>query len=90
MVGRNYKEDHSRGTTKHCYVQNMKALGLVVSEKKIVLCFSHDALDTWSVWAPGARLVGFIKRDFIHCYTQNRKALGLVALERKIFLFFPL
>ena len=39
MVGRNYKEDHSRGTTKHCFVQNMKALGLVVSEKKIVLCF---------------------------------------------------
>ena len=29
-------------TTLHCYTQNMKALGLVVSEK-IVLCFSHDA-----------------------------------------------
>ena len=30
-------------TTIHCYTQNMKALGLVVSEKKIFLCFSHDA-----------------------------------------------
>ena len=29
-------------TTIHCYKQNMKALGLVVSEKKIFfLCFSH-------------------------------------------------
>ena len=26
-----------------CYKQNMKALDLVVSEKKIFLCFSHDA-----------------------------------------------
>ena len=33
-VGRIYKEDH------HCYTQNMKALDLVVSEKKIfLLCF---------------------------------------------------
>ena len=30
-------------TTTHCYIQNMKALGLVVSEKKIFLCFSYDA-----------------------------------------------
>ena len=28
-------------TTIHCYTQNMKALGLVVSEKKIFICFSH-------------------------------------------------
>ena len=35
-VGRIYKED-----SIHCYTQNMKALGLVVSEKKIFLCFSH-------------------------------------------------
>ena len=27
-------------TTTHCYIQNMKALGLVVLEKKIFLCFS--------------------------------------------------
>ena len=25
----------------HCYIQNMKALGLVVSKKKILSCFSH-------------------------------------------------
>ena len=28
-------------TTKHCYTQNMEALTLVVSEKKIFLCFPH-------------------------------------------------
>ena len=28
-------------TTIHCYTQNMEALTLVVSEKKIFLCFSH-------------------------------------------------
>ena len=32
MVGGIYKEDHY---SIHCYIQNMKALGLVVSEKKI-------------------------------------------------------
>ena len=33
-VGRIYKED-----IIHCYTQNMKALGLVVSEKKIFFMF---------------------------------------------------
>ena len=28
-------------TTKHCYTQIMKALGIVVSEKKIFVCLSH-------------------------------------------------
>ena len=27
------------GTTKHCYIQNIEALGLLVSEKKIFLVF---------------------------------------------------
>ena len=28
-------------TTRHCHTQNMNALGLVVSEKKIFICHSH-------------------------------------------------
>ena len=32
MIGRIYKEHHY--TAVHCYTQKMKALGLVVSEKK--------------------------------------------------------
>ena len=73
-------------TTTHCYIQNMTALGLAVSEK-IFLWFSHDAPRAGPVWTPGARLAGFIKRTIIHCYTQNMKALCLVVSE-KIFLCF--
>ena len=59
-------------TTIHCYTQNMKALGLVVSEKKIFLCFSHDAPRAGPVWIPGALLTkyessgpcGFREKDF--------------------------
>ena len=74
--------------TIHCCIQNMKALGLVVSEKKIFLCFSHDAPGAGPVWITGARFAGFIKRNTIYCYKQNMKALGLVVSEKKIFLMF--
>ena len=68
-------------TTIHCYKQNMKALGLVVSEKKIFLCFTHDPPPgAGPIWTPGPWLAGFIKRTTIHCYTQIMKALGLVIL----------
>ena len=30
-----------KGITKHCYTQNIKALGFMVSEKKIFLCLSY-------------------------------------------------
>ena len=66
----------------------MKALGLVVSEKKIFLYFTHEAPGAGPVWTPGARLAGFIKRTTIHSYTQNMKALSLVVLEKKIVLCF--
>ena len=77
-------------TTTHCYIQNMKALGLVALEKKIFLCFSHYAPRARPVWTPGEQLAGFIKRTTIHCYTQNMKALGLVVLEKKIFYVFAI
>ena len=72
-------------TTVHCYVQNMKAMGFVVLEKKNFLCLSNDATGAGPVWTPGARLAGFIKRTSIHCYTQDTKALRLVVSEQKIF-----
>ena len=43
-------------TTIYCYTQNMKALGLVISEKKIFLSFSHDPPGAGPVWTQGARL----------------------------------
>ena len=81
-------------TTTYCYIQNMKTLGLVVSEKIFHVfpmtppAFSHDAPGAWPVWTPGALLAGFIKRTTIHCYTQNRKALCLMVLEKEDFLCF--
>ena len=66
----------------------MKALGLLVSEKKIFLYFHHDAPGAGPVWNTGPRLAGFLKRNTIYCYKQNMKALGLVVSEKKIFLCF--
>ena len=68
----------------------MKALGLVVSEKKIFLYFHHDAPGAGPIWTPGAQLAGFMKRTTRHCYTQNMKALGLVVSEEDFYMFFPL
>ena len=57
-----------KGTTKRCFILNIQALGLVVSEKKIFSYFSHyksildnDAPKAWPIWAPGAGLAGFMK-----------------------------
>ena len=72
----------------------MKALGLVVSEEKIFLCFSPcKSMGVKDPRAgpfltPGAWLAGFIKRTTTHCNIQNMKAMGLVVLEKKIFLCF--
>ena len=74
-------------TTTHCYIQNIKAMGLLVSEKKIFLCFSHHVPWAGPKWTLEAWLAGLIKRTTIHCYIQNMKVLGLVVSE-KIFLCF--
>ena len=76
-------------TTTHCNIQNMKALVLVVSEKKIFLCFSHDAPEAGPVWTPGAWLAGLIKRTIIHCYTQNMKSSGPCGFGEDFFYVFP-
>ena len=68
----------------------MKALGLVVSEKKNFLYFHHDTPGAGPVWTPGARMAEFMKRTTRNCYTQNMKALGLVVSEKKIFICFPI
>ena len=50
-----------KGLTKHCFIQNIKALGPMVSEKKIFLrCFAYyksmEANDpgAWPSWTQGA------------------------------------
>ena len=83
-VGSSYKGEYYTWSTQH-----MKALGHMVSEKKIFLCSSHDTPGVGPAWTPGAWLAGFvagfIKRTTLHCYTQNMKALGLVVSEKRIF-----
>ena len=82
-------------TTIHCYTQNMKALGLVVSKRKIFF-YVFPIVCLWELtipgvgpfMTPGAWLAGFIKRTTTHCNVQNMKALGLVVSEKKIFLCF--
>ena len=74
--------------TTHCYTQIMRALRLVVSEKKMCcLCFSHDAPGAGPVWTPGARLEGFTKRTFIRSYKQKRKLRALSFGEEDCFMF---
>ena len=66
----------------------MKALGLVVSEKKTFLCFSHDDPEVGPVWAPGTRLAGFMKRTFIH---TKQKSSGPCGFEEEVFFdVFPI
>ena len=81
------------GTTKHGYILNIQALGLVVSDKKIFHVFLFLSLWqpcpwAWPIWTPGAWLAGFIKRITKHCYKQYVNALGLMVSEKKIVLWF--
>ena len=48
----------------------MKALGLVVSEKKIFLYFHHDAPGAGPGWTTGVRLAGFIDKHYILLQTK--------------------
>ena len=69
----------------------MKALGHVVSEKRIFLCFAPSRPGAGPAWTPGTRLAGFIKRATIPFYTQNMKGLGLVVSEKNFFFYvFPI
>ena len=49
-----------KGLVKHCFTQNIKALGLMVGEKKIFLRFSYyksmeaNEPGAWPTWTPGA------------------------------------
>ena len=75
-------------TTIHCYTQNMKALGLVVSEK-IFLCFSHDNPGVGPVWTPGARLAGFIEDHYTLLLTKYESSGSCGFGEKDFLMFFP-
>ena len=74
----------------------MKALGLVVLEKKIYSCFSHDTPGVGPVWTRGAQLAGFIKRTIIQedhytlLHTKYESSGPCGFGEEDFFMFFPL
>ena len=75
-------------TITHCYIQNIKALGLVVSEKKIfVFVFSHDAPGAVPVWTPGGTAGRIYKDDHYTLLHTKYESSGL-AVSGKIFFMF--
>ena len=67
-----------KGLNKHCFTQNIKALGLMVSEKKIFLRFflivslwRPMTPEAWPTWTPGTWLAGFMKGTTKRCYILN-------------------
>ena len=66
-----------KGLTKHCFTQNIIALGLILSEKIFFTFFPIISLwrpmtpGAWPTWTPGAWLVGFMKGTTKRCYILN-------------------
>ena len=76
------------GTTKHCYKQNIKALGGFREED--VFSFSHCKSMGGMVNLDPRGMVGIILMGTTkHCYIQNIEALGLLISEN-FFLDFPI
>ena len=83
-------------TIIHCYTHNMKALGLVVSEKKIFLCFSHcmsmGANDPRGgiIFDPRGMVGRIYKEDhytLLHTKYESSGPCGFG--EEDFFMFFP-
>ena len=82
-------------TTKHCYIQNMKALGLLVSEKKVFSYLSHDAPPPHP--QVGARMdprgtVGRIYKEdhYTLIHTKYESSVPCGFGEEDFFMSFPL
>ena len=69
----------------------MKALGLVVSEKKIFLYFHHDAPGAGPVWTTGAPVGRIYKEDHYTLLLTKYESSGPCGFgEEDFFMFFPL
>ena len=78
-------------TTIHCYKQNMKALGLVVLEEKIFLCFTHDPPPPGGARMDPRGTAGRIyKEDHYTLLHTKYESFGPCGFEEGDFLkFFP-
>ena len=80
----------------HCYTQNMKALALVVSEKKIFFCFSHcksmGANDPrgGACMDPRGMVSRTYKEDHYALLNTKYESSGLCGFGKYFFfMFFP-
>ena len=86
-----------KGLTKHCFTQNIKALGLMVSEKNFFLVFSYhksmEANDPRCVANLDPRdMIGRIYEGY-HLMFIHTKYIGFRPCgfrEEDFFIFFPL
>ena len=81
-------------TTIHCYTQNMKALGLVVSEK-IFVCFSHcksmgaNEPRSVAIFDPRSMVGRIYKEDLYTLLLTKYESSGPCGFrEEDIFMFF--
>ena len=87
-------QQHMWRTSRCCHIPNMKALGRVVSEKKIFLSFPiyfNVKLLTpgaGPLLTPGGFLQQHMWRTSRCCHIPNMKALGFAVSEKKIFKSF--
>ena len=85
-----------KGLTKHCFTQNIKALGLMVSEKKILLRFfyykSMEANDPRSVANLDPRDMIDKVYEGYHLALLHTKYIGFrsCGFREDCFLIFPI
>ena len=76
--------------TIYCYKQNMKALGLVVSQNKIFLSFIHDPPPGRARMDPRGTVGRIYKKKhytLLHTKYESFGPCGFV--EEDFFMFFP-
>ena len=82
-------------TTIHCYTQNIKALGLVVTKKKIFLCFSHcksmGANDPQggAIFDPRGMIGRIYIEDHYTLLHTKYESFGPCGFGEDFFMFFP-
>ena len=75
-------------TTTHCYIQNMKALGHVVSEKKIFLCFAPSRPRGGACMDPRGTVGRIYKEDHYTLLHTKYERSGTSGFGEEIFLCF--
>ena len=76
-------------TTTHRYIQNMKALSLVVSEKNIFLCF-FPMTRGGACMEPRGTVSTIYKEDHYTLLHAKYESFGPCCFGEDFFMFFPM